>query len=76
MEIPLNMQEERVYLGIFSPRGWTPIDVGVCEGKKVRFDNIEPNFIYQPICYDAANGKCIPVGYPFVFIQEIESAEF
>lgn len=42
----------------------------------MRFDNIEPNFIYQPICYDAANGKCIPVGYPFVFIQEIESAEF
>lgn len=67
VEIPLNMQEERVYLGIFSPQGWTPIDVGVCEGKKVRFDNIEPNFIYQPIRYDAANGKCIPVGYPFVF---------
>ncbi len=68
VEIPLNMQRSESISEYSHLKAWTPIDVGVCEGKKVRFDNIEPNFIYQPICYDAANGKCISCGVSICFL--------
>ncbi len=70
VEIPLGKREKNVYLGIFSPQGWTPIDIGECKGRIVRFHNIEPNIIYQSVKYDAANHTCVPVGYPFVFYSD------
>jgi len=70
VEIPLGRREENLYLGIFSPKGWTPIDFGESVGKKVRFHNIEPNIIYQAVKYEKESRKCVPVGYPFVFYPD------
>ncbi len=66
IEVPLfNSKPRYVYLGIFSPKGWIPVDVGVVKNKKAVFHNIEPALIYQPLSWDRQ--QYIPAGYPFIF---------
>lgn len=60
--------EEYVYLGVFSPNGWIPVDMTQNNKGKVTFRNIEPNIIYQPLVSDGQNHR--PAGYPFIYTEE------
>lgn len=64
--IPISPEkEEYVYLGVFSPKGWIPIDIARSEGRSVTFRNLEPNIFYQPLYVDATTQR--PAGFPFWF---------
>lgn len=46
--IPIQMSgEQYIYLGIFSPGGWIPIDMALGNAGKVTFRDIEPDVIYR-----------------------------
>lgn len=66
--VPIQISdEEYIYLGIFSPNGWIPIDMARSRNGKVTFRNIEPNIIYQPLY---SNGKeHFTAGYPFIYTR-------
>lgn len=53
-----------MYLGIFTPRGWLPIDIAKNEGGYLVANNIEPDVIFQPLIKDKEEIK--PCGFPFV----------
>lgn len=57
--------EQYIYLGIFSPGGWIPIDMALGNAGKVTFRDIEPDVIYQTL-YQGDGGKLYPAGYPFI----------
>ena len=64
--IPIQMSgEQYIYLGIFSPGGWIPIDMALGSAGKVTFRDIEPDVIYQTL-YQGDGGKLYPAGYPFI----------
>lgn len=64
--IPIQMSgEQYIYLGIFSPVGWIPIDMALGNAGKVTFRDIEPDVIYQTL-YQGDGGKLYPAGYPFI----------
>lgn len=64
--IPLQSKQGKyVYLGIFSPDKWIPIDIAMKDGSLVTFHNPEPNIIYIPP--DADGKRHIPAGYPFIY---------
>jgi len=64
--IPIQMSgEQYIYLGIFSPGGWIPIDMALGNAGKVTFRDIEPDVIYQTL-YQGDGGKLYPAGYPFI----------
>lgn len=68
-EISINVDVENqcIYLGVFSPRGWIPIDIGRNCGGKVVFSNIEPDIIYQSLYSD---GKTyLEAGFPFLYVS-------
>lgn len=66
--VPLQINnEEFIYLGVFSPDGWIPIDISKRKGNNVVFKNIEPNIIYLPLHSDGKN-HC-PAGYPFIYAE-------
>lgn len=52
-----------VYLGIFTPNGWVPVDISECGKGKVLVKNIEPNVLFMPLA--SKEGSLIPVGFPF-----------
>ena len=57
--IPIQMSgEQYIYLGIFSPGGWIPIDMALGNAGKVTFRDIEPDVIYQTL-YQGDGGNCI-----------------
>ena len=60
-----NKKEPYVYLGVFSPEGWVPIDIARNKGGEAVFQNIEPNIIYQPLVSDGIHHQ--PAGYPFIY---------
>ena len=64
-EVPSeDASETYMYIGIFSPAQWMPIDMAkVVDGKAI-FHNIEPNIAYQPLYYDGMEYRL--AGYPFV----------
>lgn len=67
--VPIDTNDaEYVYLGIFSPGGWIPVDIAANKRGKATFKNIEPNIIYQPLISDGQNH--LPAGYPFVFTKQ------
>lgn len=57
-----------VYLGVFSPNGWIPIDIAYTKNNKITYKNIEPNNIYQTII----NGKdgLKQIGFPFILHKD------
>ncbi len=64
--IPIQIPgEQYIYLGIFSPGGWIPIDMALGNAGKVTFRDIEPDVIYQTL-YQGDGGKLYPAGYPFI----------
>lgn len=64
--VPLQSKKEKyVYLGIFSPNNWIPIDMAIREGNQVTFHNLESGIIYIPLYSDG--NKQIPAGYPFIY---------
>lgn len=66
VRVPIDShQEEFIYLGIFSPEGWIPIDIAHNSKGDVTFRNLEPNVIYQPLISDGNNH--LPAGYPFIY---------
>lgn len=65
--IPLTKKKcnnQYVYLCVFDPKGWFPVDWGEVTGKEVKFDHIGPDIIYQVHCYE--NGLLQPLSNPFV----------
>lgn len=63
--IPIQKEERYIYLGVFRPNGWIPVDMAISNGDKVTFHNLEPNIIYQTLIFD---GKQLhPAGYSFIF---------
>lgn len=64
--IPIQtLGEQYIYLGIFSPGGWIPVDMALGNAGKVTFRDIEPDVIYQTL-YQGDGGKLYPAGYPFI----------
>lgn len=61
-------KDENVYLAIFSPRGWLPIDVTQSEKTLATFKNIEPNCIYQALTKKSRDLQV--AGYPFVYVKD------
>lgn len=60
--------EEYVYLGVFSPNGWIPVDIAYNNKGNVTFRNLEPDVIYQPLVSDGHNHRA--AGYPFIYTRE------
>lgn len=64
--IPITPDKELyVYLGLFSPNGWIPVDIARSEQNKVTFQNLESDIFYQPLYSDGTTHR--PAGYPFWF---------
>lgn len=63
--VPIQRADKYIYLGVFSPRGWIPVDVVESNGDEATFHNLEPNIIYQTLVLEG--GKQYPAGYPFIF---------
>lgn len=57
--------EDYVYLGVFSPGGWIPVDMTRNNKGNVTFRNLEPDVIYQPLVSDGHNHRA--AGYPFIY---------
>lgn len=60
--------EDYIYLGVFSPGGWIPVDIAYNSKGNVTFRNVEPNVIYQPLISDGQNHRV--AGYPFIYKNE------
>ena len=56
---------ESVLLGMFTPRGYVPVDVAPLRWGKARVEDIEPEVIFQPMQV-RKNGMQAAVGYPFM----------
>lgn len=70
-EVSISVQsgyEEYVYLGVFSPNGWIPVDIAYNNKGNVTFRNLEPDVIYQPLVSDGQNHRS--AGYPFIYTPE------
>ncbi|RHU23220.1 hypothetical protein DXD68_19235 [Parabacteroides sp. TM07-1AC] len=70
-EVSLSVQsafEDFIYLGVFSPSGWIPVDIAINNKGNVTFKNLEPNIIYQPLVSDGQNHQA--VGYPFIYTKK------
>lgn len=67
-EVDISVQsgyEEYIYLGVFSPGGWVPVDIAVNHKGNVTFRNLEPDIIYQPLVSNGQNHQA--AGYPFIY---------
>lgn len=56
-----------VYLGIFSPEGWIPIDIMKPAHNRLYVKDIEPGII--GVILTSKKGKLIPISYPFQWID-------
>lgn len=81
-EIPSKDPAEKyMYIGIFTPTNWVPIDMAQVNNGKAVFSNIEADIAYQPLYYNGT--EYLPAGYPFVlkgdsaitFIPDKEESE-
>lgn len=67
--VPLQSSHEKyIYLGVFSPTGWVPVDIASYEKGKVTFRNLEPDIIYQPLISDGQSHRA--AGYPFIYRKD------
>lgn len=70
-EVSVSVQsayEDYIYLGVFSPGGWIPVDIAHNSKGNVTFRNLEPDVIYQPLISDGQNHRA--AGYPFIYKNE------
>lgn len=65
-EAKINVEENTkdVYLGLFTPDGYKPIDIAICKGNQAIFNDIEPQLIYFPITRDGNEYRTC--GMPFM----------
>lgn len=66
--IPVQTEDDYALLGVFSPQQWIAVDIAPTKRGKSRFNNIETNVVFQPLCLK--NESLQPTGYPFVFNGE------
>lgn len=59
---------DEVYLAIFSPRGFIPIDIASTRGRTAQFSDIEPELVYFPVAW--AGRAYEPVGPPFMLASD------
>lgn len=71
VEIDSELCGEYIYLGIFTPEGWTAIDIAEHRRGKATVRNLEPGVWYMPL--GSKNGRLLPVGFPF-WIEEGKEA--
>ncbi|WP_418542640.1 transglutaminase domain-containing protein [Parabacteroides goldsteinii] len=66
VSIPLNRtcHNKYAYLCVFDPQGWFPVDWGKISDKKVTFNHIGPDIIYQVNSYE--DNSLQPLSSPFV----------
>lgn len=64
-KVTLWTKNDENYLGIFTPKGIKPVDIGERKGHNVLFSNIEPNLIFFPIIPDKNKNFKIN-GFPFL----------
>ena len=68
VQVPIGIDDAGfIYLGIFSPGGWIPVDITKRKGNRAVFRNIEPDIIYQPLYSDGR--EQYPAGYPFIYAK-------
>lgn len=66
--LPLKTKKGKyIYLGVFSPKGWVPIDIAISDENEISFHNIEPQIIYMPLSSDGIRNYT--AGYPFMYIN-------
>lgn len=64
--VPIQAKEHGfIYLSVFSPKGWIPVDIAKQKGAEVTFRNLEPDIFYQPL-YTEGN-RLRSAGYPFIY---------
>ncbi|MCC8155550.1 MAG: hypothetical protein LIP01_16060 [Tannerellaceae bacterium] len=61
-------KEKYLYLGVFSPQGWVPVEIAKIEKGKALYRNIEPGIIYQPLYSDGIHHR--PATYPFLYMDK------
>lgn len=57
-----------IFLGLYTPDGFRPVDVGMRSGKYVVFHDIEPGIIFFPLVIE--NNKFVACGYPFMLTKD------
>lgn len=63
IEVDDKLLGDYVYLGVFTPNGWTPVDIAERRGRKATVRNIEPGVLFMPLA--SHEGKLFPAGFPF-----------
>lgn len=43
--VPIQKEERYIYLGVFRPNGWIPVDMAISNGDKVTFLTLKPNIL-------------------------------
>ncbi len=65
--VPVHATGRPIYLGIFMPEGYKPIDIAERRGRKAIFRDIEPEVIYFPIIPNGNDSPGFTVcGMPFM----------
>lgn len=69
--------ENIVFLGVFTPEGYKPIDMAERNGEKVEFIDIEPKVIYFPVSREQNSANdFLPCGMPFLVKSDGTIHEF
>lgn len=63
IDIPIECPNQFIYLCVFDPKGWTPIDWAKYSDNKARFKHVGTNIVYQTAVY--LRDTVRPVGAPF-----------
>lgn len=63
--ITVDVENQYIYLGVFSPKGWIPIDMARNSGGIAVFRNVEAGLIYQPLYSDGET--YFAAGFPFLY---------
>lgn len=67
VDIADGIEEKVIYLGMFMPSGYMPVDVARREGNKAIVKDIEPEVIFQPLYMK--EGMQMFAGYPFRVVE-------
>ncbi|MCM1140171.1 MAG: hypothetical protein NC453_16520, partial [Muribaculum sp.] len=60
----LTHHEKNVYLSLFTPLGFKPVDIAEIKGEQAVFHDIEPEVLFFPTNYNGK--KYTPCGHPFM----------
>lgn len=67
LSVPVDVDDPYIYLGIFSPAGWIPVDIALNKNRTAVFHHVEPGIIYQPLYSDGKKHR--PAGFPFLYTR-------